>query len=89
MLLSTLKAGEEHRIMIICHCLGMTDREIRKAAREGSRSGDARSGCLAAGSACGGCAPAVREIVEAERGGSSASRDSRPEQGAPSGRACS
>ncbi|MCA8980348.1 MAG: (2Fe-2S)-binding protein [Planctomycetes bacterium] len=48
--------------MIICHCHGVSDRELRAAARRGESCADVARGCRA-GSACHGCLPAVREIL--------------------------
>lgn len=54
--------------MIVCHCRCATDREIRRAVREGATSlRDVSSRCGAA-SGCGGCAEAVVEIMAAEMG---------------------
>ncbi len=47
--------------MLVCHCFGVTDREIRAAVRRGDE-------VMAAGSGCGGCAPLVDAIVAGERG---------------------
>ena len=53
--------------MIVCHCRGTTDREVRAAAREGAATlGDVARHCGAA-SGCGGCAGTVLEILGAER----------------------
>jgi bacterioferritin-associated ferredoxin len=55
--------------MIVCHCKGISDRAIRKAVRQGARSrGDILGACAAgmAGKTCGGCVPAIDEIVERE-----------------------
>ncbi len=53
--------------MIICQCNGVTDRAIRKAIRDGaSNRNDVVRACTA-GTACGGCVPAIDEIVEAEQ----------------------
>jgi bacterioferritin-associated ferredoxin len=55
--------------LIICHCRSATDREIRRAVREGATSlRDVGATCGAA-SACGGCAEAVLEIIATELGG--------------------
>ena len=53
--------------MIICQCNGVSDRAIRKAVRNGacSRNEVVRS-CMA-GAACGGCGPAIEEIIKAEQ----------------------
>ena len=52
--------------MIVCHCRAVTDRVIRNALRNGARTrNDVVSQC-AANMNCGGCAPAIDEIIEAE-----------------------
>jgi bacterioferritin-associated ferredoxin len=52
--------------VIVCHCEGVTDRVIRKAVRNGARTrNDVVSAC-AANMSCGGCVPAIDEIIEAE-----------------------
>lgn len=48
--------------MIICHCHGVSDRELRDAASRGESCADVARSCRA-GSACHGCLPAVREIL--------------------------
>jgi bacterioferritin-associated ferredoxin len=54
--------------VIVCHCEGVTDRVIRKAVRNGARTrNDVVSAC-AANMSCGGCVPAIDEIIEAEAG---------------------
>jgi bacterioferritin-associated ferredoxin len=53
--------------MIICQCNGVSDRAIRKAVRDGaSNRNDVVRACTA-GEACGGCAPAIDEIIAAEQ----------------------
>jgi bacterioferritin-associated ferredoxin len=53
--------------MIVCHCHGVTDREIRASVQNGARTcADIADGC-GAGSGCGGCASLVAEIVQGER----------------------
>ena len=53
--------------MIICQCNGVSDRTIRKVVRDGaSNRNDVVRACTA-GKTCGGCVPAIDEIVEAER----------------------
>jgi len=52
--------------MIVCHCHAVTDRAIRAAVREGARTRSEVAQACAAGLCCGGCAPAVDEILEAE-----------------------
>ncbi|HEX2877572.1 MAG TPA: (2Fe-2S)-binding protein [Polyangiaceae bacterium] len=53
--------------MIVCHCHGVTDREIRACVQQGARScGDVGDVC-GAGTGCGGCASLVAEVVSGER----------------------
>ena len=53
--------------MIICQCNGVSDRTIRKAVRNGaSNHNDVVRACTA-GMACGGCLPAIEEIIDAEQ----------------------
>jgi bacterioferritin-associated ferredoxin len=53
--------------MIVCHCHGVTDREIRACAQQGARTcGDVGDHC-GAGTGCGGCTPLVAEVLHAER----------------------
>jgi bacterioferritin-associated ferredoxin len=62
--------------MIICHCHGVTDREIRRAVRDGARSLRMIGSACGAGSGCGGCQEAVQEILDGE--GTSSARPSMP-----------
>lgn len=52
--------------MIVCHCKAVTDRTIRKAVRNGARTRSEIASACAASTCCGGCAPAIDEILEAE-----------------------
>jgi bacterioferritin-associated ferredoxin len=53
--------------MIVCHCHGITDREIRASVQRGALScGEVAQAC-GAGSGCGGCEPAVEDLVRSER----------------------
>lgn len=54
--------------MIVCHCRATTDREIRRAVRNGAVNLHEVSRCCGAASACGGCSEAVHEIITAELG---------------------
>lgn len=54
--------------MIICHCRCATDREIRRAVREGAATLREVSSRCGAASGCGGCAEAVAELIAAELG---------------------
>jgi bacterioferritin-associated ferredoxin len=53
--------------VIVCHCTGATDRDIRNLARQG-RANSARdvTRSCAAGGGCGGCALAIEQILRQE-----------------------
>jgi bacterioferritin-associated ferredoxin len=53
--------------MIVCHCFGVSDREIRASVRGGAKTCADVAECCGAGSGCGGCKPLVAEIVHTER----------------------
>ena len=53
--------------MIICQCNGVSDRAIRKAVRDGANTRNKVVRACTAGECCGGCAPAIDEIIEAEQ----------------------
>jgi bacterioferritin-associated ferredoxin len=50
--------------MIICHCRRVCDRTIRAAIEAGAVTEEDVSDACGAGSGCGGCLPAVTEILE-------------------------
>lgn len=58
--------------MIVCHCRRVCDRAIRSAIRAGASTEDAISEVCGAGSVCGGCIPAVSELIDEEREASEA-----------------
>jgi len=52
--------------MIVCHCKGITDRQIRHAVRSGARNrSDVGLHCTA-GVHCGGCSPMIDQIIDTE-----------------------
>ncbi|NLY93799.1 MAG: (2Fe-2S)-binding protein [Myxococcales bacterium] len=53
--------------MLICHCKKVTDATIREAVKNGARSRGLVGRVCGAGTCCGGCLPAVDEILQAER----------------------
>ena len=53
--------------MIICHCKAVSDRTIRKVIQHGADTPRAIARACGAGRNCGGCRPAVRDILEGER----------------------
>lgn len=52
--------------MIVCHCHRVCDRTIRAAVQRGACSEEAVGDACGAGTMCGGCLPAVTEIIEEE-----------------------
>ena len=60
--------------MIVCHCKGLTDRDIRRAVREGAMDRTSVTRVCRAGSDCGGCRPLIDEIIDKSE------RDARPER---------
>lgn len=60
--------------MLVCHCRGVSDRQIKRAVRNGACSVRQVARETGAGMRCGGCRTNVTQIVEealADSGGSS------------------
>jgi bacterioferritin-associated ferredoxin len=53
-------------IVIVCHCKGLSDRDIRAAVRDGARSCRQIGRACEAGRTCGGCRPLIRELIRDE-----------------------
>ena len=53
--------------MRVCHCHGITDREIRSCVRAGAACVEAIGQACGAGASCGGCKPLVAWVVEKEQ----------------------
>ena len=53
--------------MIICHCKKLSDRQLREHVRAGVRSTRELARVCGAGACCGGCRPALDEILSEER----------------------
>jgi bacterioferritin-associated ferredoxin len=53
--------------MIVCHCHGVTDRQIRACIQNGACSPDDVAEHCGASTGCGGCSQLVAEIVHGER----------------------
>ncbi len=49
--------------MLVCHCHGISDRAIRKAVRGGASTRREIARSCKAGGLCGGCGPAIDEIL--------------------------
>lgn len=53
--------------MIVCHCHGVTDREIIASAQNGASTCQEVADRCGAGAGCGGCESLVAEILQGER----------------------
>jgi bacterioferritin-associated ferredoxin len=60
--------------MIVCHCKGITDRQIRQAAAAGARSADEIARRATAGTDCGGCRPLIEALLAGREGAVAAAR---------------
>ena len=49
--------------MLVCHCRGVTDRQLRRAVKEGAGSVREVARATGAGLRCGGCRSAVSKVV--------------------------
>lgn len=52
--------------MIVCHCKGLSDQDIREVVRAGAVAEELVAEECAAGATCGGCRPIIREIIASE-----------------------
>jgi NAD(P)H-nitrite reductase large subunit len=50
--------------MIVCHCFRVSDREIRQCAQDGARTVCDIGRECEAGAGCGGCRPAISQILD-------------------------
>jgi bacterioferritin-associated ferredoxin len=50
--------------VLLCHCRAVSDREIRTAIACGARCPDDVRRACGAGSDCGGCRPAVEDLLD-------------------------
>ena len=53
--------------MIVCHCCRVSDRTIRAAVQGGASTEEAVAEACGAGGVCGGCVPAVSELIDEEQ----------------------
>lgn len=49
--------------MLVCHCRGVSDREIKRLVREGASSTREIARATGAGMNCGGCRSNVRQVM--------------------------
>jgi bacterioferritin-associated ferredoxin len=54
--------------VLICHCRAATDREIRRAVRNGATTLREVSRACGAAGGCGGCVEAVLDVIASELG---------------------
>jgi bacterioferritin-associated ferredoxin len=52
--------------VIVCHCKAISDRTIRSVIRHGAESTREIARACGAGRVCGGCRPAVRDVLRSE-----------------------
>ena len=50
--------------MLVCHCRGVTDRQIRRLVKDGAASTREVARATGAGLRCGGCRSNVKQIVD-------------------------
>ena len=50
--------------MLVCHCRGISDRQIRRLVREGATSTREVAMATGAGLRCGGCRSNVKQVVD-------------------------
>jgi bacterioferritin-associated ferredoxin len=58
--------------MLVCHCKGLTDRDVKGAIEAGACTRRDVARRCGAGSVCGGCRPLIDELLEAGEPTSSA-----------------
>lgn len=49
--------------MLVCHCRGITDRQIRRLVKDGASSTREVARATGAGMRCGGCRSNVKQVV--------------------------
>ena len=65
--------------MYVCLCLGVTDRDVQQAIREGACTVAEVARCSGAGSRCGSCHSSIAAMLAESRPATEASgRDARP-----------
>jgi bacterioferritin-associated ferredoxin len=53
--------------MLVCHCKGVTEREVQRAIQSGACSLREIASQCGAGSVCGGCHPVIDDLLEPPR----------------------
>jgi bacterioferritin-associated ferredoxin len=57
--------------MILCHCMGVSDKSVRRAIQCGASSVRDVARACGAGTGCGGCRPLIQELIRTEQHGTS------------------
>jgi bacterioferritin-associated ferredoxin len=60
--------------MLVCHCKGVTERELRSAIASGACTRRDLARECGAGSVCGGCRPVIDELLDAHAATPAAAR---------------
>ena len=63
-LVSTLLICAFKNLMLICHCRQVSDRQIAASARSGATTVGRVGKSCGAGTECGGCVPAIRQLID-------------------------
>jgi len=58
--------ASEASLMLMCHCIGVSDRAVRNAIRNGAATTEEVGQACGAGSRCGGCRPAIESLIDGE-----------------------
>jgi bacterioferritin-associated ferredoxin len=56
--------GSEDAVVLVCHCRAVNDRQIEAAALCGATTVREIVSACGAGGVCGGCRPAIEEILD-------------------------
>jgi len=62
--LDTVAQAEHDAAVLVCHCRAVNDRQIENAALCGAGSVREIVSACGAGGVCGGCRPAIQEILD-------------------------
>lgn len=49
--------------MVVCHCLAVNDRLVRKLIARGASSAEEIAATCGAGARCGGCLPLIEDLL--------------------------
>ncbi len=52
--------------MVVCHCLAVNDKLVRKMIKGGAASAEDVAAACGAGARCGGCLPLIEDLIERE-----------------------